>query len=59
VLPITIPEADWERARLQLYTYELNLVMAPGFQRMAVGVKDELAAEISYLARTIKVGGVE
>ncbi len=56
VLPITIPEADWERARLQLYTYELNLMMAPGFQRMAVGVKDELAAEISYVARTIKVG---
>lgn len=56
VLPITIPEADWEKARLQVYTYELNLVMAPGFQRMAVGVKDELSAEISYVASTIKVG---
>ncbi len=59
VVPITIPESDWDRARLQIYTYELKLVMAPGFQRMAVGVKDELASEISYVARTIKVGKEE
>jgi len=56
VLPISIPEADWETAQKQVYTYEMSLVMAPGFQRMAVGVKDELAAEISYVARTIRVG---
>ncbi len=59
VLPITIPEADWEKARLQVYTYELNLVMASGFQRMAVGVKDELAAEVSYVTHSIQVGKTE
>jgi len=59
VLPISIPEADWEQARLQVFTYEMNLMMAPGFQRMAVGVKDELSAEISYVTSMIRVGGEE
>jgi len=59
VVPISIPEADWETAQHQVYTYEMSLVMAPGIQRMSVGVKDELSAEISYLARTIRVGPKE
>ncbi len=56
VLPITIPEDDWETAQKQVFTYEMSLMMAPGWQRMAVGVKDELSAEISYVTNSIKVG---
>lgn len=55
-VPVEVSRVDMETARGQLYGYELNLIMEEGRQRVAVGVRDELAQVTSFLVREIEVG---
>ena len=54
-LVITIPEADIERARGQYFSYDLGLSVKKGVVRIAVGIRDELGSEISFLRQTVRV----
>ena len=54
-LVISIPESDIERAREQYFSYDLGLSVKQGVVRIAVGVRDEIGAEISFLRQTIRV----
>jgi VWFA-related protein len=56
-VPIKIPRAEVLRAMGQFFAYNLTLELGPGEQRVAVAVRDELAATSSYLSRNVSVGG--
>ena len=55
-VPLAIPDADIETARTQYYVYSVELRMRRGRQKVAVGVRDEFAAETSYIHRPIVIG---
>ncbi len=55
-VPLQIPSNDIEIARGQNFIYEAQLLMRRGDQRVAVGVRDELAAQASYIRRAVRVG---
>ena len=54
-ITISIPESDIEQAKGQLYAYDLGLAVRKGLLRIAIGVKDELSAETSFLRQTVRV----
>jgi VWFA-related protein len=54
-LPIRIPRKEVLSALGQYYEYTLTLQLAPGEQRVAVGVRDDVAATSSYLSRAVVV----
>lgn len=56
-VPISVPKADVPTAQKKLYTYSVNLLMRSGDQRVAVGVRDDVAAEESFVSRGLRVGG--
>ena len=56
-VPISIPNADVATATGQDYVYSISLLMRPGEQRVAIGVRDDVAAQASFLSRGIRVGG--
>ncbi len=51
-----IPADDLERAQKLFYTWTLPLRMAPGDQKLSVGVRDELAGVTSFVSRTLRIG---
>ncbi len=55
-MPIHIPRKEVLTALGQYYVYTLTLQLAPGEQRVAVGVRDDVAATSSYLSRAVTVG---
>ncbi|MEA2601407.1 MAG: hypothetical protein QOF89_2399 [Acidobacteriota bacterium] len=55
-VPIRIPRKEVLTALGQFYVYTLTLQLAPGEQRVAVAVRDEVAATTSYLSRAVTVG---
>ncbi len=55
-VPLTVPVAQIEVARKQYYVYSVELRMRRGRQRVAIGVRDELASESSYVRRPIQIG---
>jgi VWFA-related protein len=55
-VPIRIPHKQILTALGQLYVYTLTLQLPAGEQRVAVGVRDELSANTSYLSRAVTVG---
>jgi VWFA-related protein len=55
-VPLKIPRKDVLNAMGQYYLYTLTLRMPAGDQRVAVAVRDDLAAQTSYLTRPVKVG---
>jgi VWFA-related protein len=55
-VPLDIPSADIDAARRQSFVYEAQLLMRRGDQRVAVGVRDELASQASYIRRTVRIG---
>lgn len=55
-LAITVPEAEIEVARTQYYVYAAELMMFPGEQQVAVGVRDEIAGQTSYLRQPVRIG---
>ncbi|HSK79369.1 MAG TPA: VWA domain-containing protein [Thermoanaerobaculia bacterium] len=56
-VPISIPNADVATATAKDYIYSISLLMRPGEQRVAIGVRDDVAAQSSFLSRGIRVGG--
>lgn len=55
-VPISIPNADVEIATTKDYVYSVSLLMRPGEQRVAVAVRDDVAAQASILSRGVLVG---
>ncbi|NJL28920.1 MAG: VWA domain-containing protein [Thermoanaerobaculia bacterium] len=55
-VPIDIPAAELERAQSQFYQYRMQLLMRTGSQVVAIGVRDDLAAVTSVIARGLTVG---
>ena len=56
-VPITVPKAQSEDARKKTYSYTVSLLMRGGDQKVAVGVRDDLAGEASFVSRVVRVGG--
>jgi VWFA-related protein len=54
-VPIHIPHSEMLTALGQYYDYTLTLQLAPGEQRVAVGIRDDVAATSSYLSRAVTV----
>ncbi|ANM31554.1 hypothetical protein ABI59_21290 [Acidobacteria bacterium Mor1] len=50
-----IPDADLEVAMDKYYTYELNLLVRRGRQRVSVALRDSYGDKVSYLRRTINL----
>jgi hypothetical protein len=57
-VPLNIPRKEVLRAMGQFYLYTLTLQLQPGEQRVAVAVRDEIAATTSYLSLGIKISPV-
>ncbi|HEV7508394.1 MAG TPA: VWA domain-containing protein [Thermoanaerobaculia bacterium] len=55
-VPIHIPRKEVLTALGQYYVYTLTLQLAPGEQRVAVGIRDDVAATSSYLSHAVTVG---
>jgi VWFA-related protein len=55
-VPIRIPHKELLTALGQTYVYTLTMQLPAGEQRVAVGVRDELSANTSYLSRAVTVG---
>ena len=55
-LPISIPAADVAAAVGKHYAYSVNLLMRRGDQKVAVGVRDDVAGESSFVSRVLRVG---
>lgn len=55
-VPLEIPRKEVLSAMGQHYLYNVTLRMAPGEQRVAVAVHDEVSARTSYLSRGVTVG---
>ncbi len=56
-VPIDVPRAEFEHARQQFYEYSMNLIMRPGRQVVAVGVRDEIGAVSGFATRGVLIGG--
>jgi len=55
-VPLHIPRKEVLSALGQYYVYTLTLNLKPGPQRVAVAVRDDMAATTSYLSRPVVVG---
>lgn len=55
-VPIDIPEADLPVAVQQEFVYEVELLMRDGLQIVAVGVRDEVAGDTSFVRQGIRLG---
>jgi hypothetical protein len=55
-VPISIPNADYDRAREQDYVYTIELLMRGGGQEVGVGLRDDLGADKAFISRRINVG---
>jgi VWFA-related protein len=55
-VPISIPKAEVKTAQGKQYVYSVNLLMRGGDQRVAVGVRDDVAATASFLSRGVRIG---
>ena len=49
----SVPDADLEQALSQYYTYELQLLVTDGRQRVGVALRDLYGDKVSYLRRAI------
>ena len=55
-VPVVVKTVDLETAKEKYWTYVLKLVMEKGDQRVAVGFRDDLSAQASFLSRVVSVG---
>ncbi|MFL6193169.1 MAG: VWA domain-containing protein, partial [Thermoanaerobaculia bacterium] len=55
-VPISIPKGEVATAQNKHYVYSVTLLMRAGDQRVAVGVRDDVAAQASFLSRGLRVG---
>lgn len=57
-LQISVPEADIGKIDGKHYAYTVSLLMRPGEQRVAVGVRDDVAAQQAFVSGGLRVGAV-
>lgn len=55
-LPISVPAGEVQAANGKHYSYSVNLLMRRGEQKVAVGVRDDVAGESSFVSRVLRVG---
>ena len=55
-LPISIPSEDVARIGNKYYTYSVSLLMRNGSQKVAVGLRDEVASQESFVTGGLRVG---
>lgn len=55
-VPISIPKAQVAAAQGKNYEYSVTLLMRGGEQRVAVGVRDDVAAQASFVSRGVSIG---
>lgn len=55
-VPISIPNDEVEKARGQLYRYSLPLLMRSGPHRVAVGLRDDLGGQESFVTGSVTPG---
>ncbi len=55
-VPISVTPADLERARQQYYLYSVSLLMRKGAHRVAVGLRDDVGADASFVTASVTVG---
>ena len=55
-VPIEIPDAEVETASAKHYVYTLPVIMRRGPQKLAVGVRDDVAQSGSFAVRTMNIG---
>lgn len=56
LVPIDIPAAEVATAVTKSWVYTIQLLMRKGPQKLAVGVRDDVAAAQSFAVRTLSVG---
>lgn len=56
-LNLRIPAAEIEAARGKSIFYDVGLAVRSGFSRIAIGVRDELSSEMTFLRESINIGG--
>ena len=54
-VPISIPKADVTTAQGKQFVYSVTLLMRDGDQRVAVGVRDDVAAQASFVSRGVRI----
>jgi VWFA-related protein len=54
-LPISIAQADLERALEESFVYTVPVLMRKGEQKVAVGIRDEIASNNSFVTGTVQV----
>src|SRR6185295_15247997 len=55
-VPISIPKAEVATAQGKQFVYSVTLLMRSGEQRVAVGVRDDVGAQASFVSRGVIVG---
>lgn len=55
-VPIRIDDERWRAVQDTAYPYEIPITVAPGEQRLAVGIRDELGATESLVVEYLSVG---
>jgi len=55
-LPISIPSAEVDKARGQYWLYTMNLLMRGGPHRVAIGVRDDVGGDASFVTGQLAVG---
>src|SRR6185295_1052998 len=55
-VPISVPIADVPTISGKHYTYTISLLMRGGDQKVAVGVRDDVAAQASFVSTGVRVG---
>jgi VWFA-related protein len=56
-VPISVPKAEVATAVNKQFVYSVTLLMRSGDQRVSVGVRDDVAAQASFVSRGVRVGG--
>ena len=55
-VPIRIPVDEVEQAQRANFNYSMRLIMRPGGHRIAIGIRDEIGAETSFISEVVRVG---
>jgi VWFA-related protein len=55
-VPISIPKGDVATAQRKTFVYSVTLLMRAGDQRVSVGVRDDIAAQASFVSGGVTVG---
>ncbi len=53
----TVKAEEWEEAKTKFYSYEIPLLMKKGEHQVAVGLRDEVSGEESFVRGRVRVGG--